>query len=115
MKDIFRGRKTELRILDKKFKQSGFVMTVLYGHRRIGKTKLINKFIHDHNCKSISFTAVERGESELLSMMTEAVLNSLAPELLGNISFNSFENLFDYVLNFSYFCTQSYKVYTPKI
>ena len=47
MKDIFRGRKTELRILDKKFKQSGFVMTVLYGRRRIGKTKLINKFIHD--------------------------------------------------------------------
>jgi hypothetical protein len=38
MQDIFRGRTTELRILDKKFKQSGFVMTVLYGSRRIGKT-----------------------------------------------------------------------------
>ena len=33
MQDIFRGRTTELRILDKKFKQSGFVMTVLYGSR----------------------------------------------------------------------------------
>ena len=97
MQDVFRGRVTELRILDKKFKQSGFVMTVLYGRRRIGKTKLINKFIHDHDCKSISFTAVERGETELLSMMTESVLNVLSPELVGNISFNNFENLLDYI------------------
>ena len=97
MKNVFRGRTTELKILDKKFKQSGFAMTVLYGRRRIGKTKLINKFIHDHDCKSISFTAVERGETELLSMMTESVLNALAPDLVGNISFNSFESLFDYI------------------
>jgi AAA+ ATPase superfamily predicted ATPase len=97
MKDIFRGRKPELKILDKKFKQDGFVMTVLYGRRRIGKTKLVNKFISDHKCKSISFTSVERGENELLSMMTEAVLNALAPDMLGDISFKSFETLFDYV------------------
>jgi hypothetical protein len=49
MQDIFRGRTTELRILDKKFKQSGFVMTVLYGSRRIGKTKLININLHKTN------------------------------------------------------------------
>ncbi len=97
MKDVFRGRTKELGILDKKFKKSGFVMTVLYGRRRIGKTKLINKFMQDHDCKSISFTAVERGEAELLSMMTEAVLKSLCPELIGNISFSSFDNLFDYI------------------
>lgn len=97
MKDIFRGRENELRILDKKYKQNGFVMTVLYGRRRIGKTMLINKFIHEHDCKSISFTAVERGEAELLSMMTEAVLTVLSPELVGSVSFASFENLFDYI------------------
>ena len=97
MQDYFRGRKAELKILDKKYKQKGFVMTILYGRRRIGKTKLINKFISEHDCKAVSFTAVERGENELLSMMTESVLTALAPELVGNISFNSFENLFDYV------------------
>jgi AAA+ ATPase superfamily predicted ATPase len=97
MKDIFRGRFAELKILDKKFKQKGFVMTVLYGRRRVGKTKLVNKFIQDHDCKSISFTAVEREESELLSMMTEAVLTALAPDMLGDISFNSFEKLFDFI------------------
>lgn len=97
MRTIFRGRKTELKILDRKYKQDDFVMTVLYGRRRIGKTMLVNKFMMEHNCKQISFTSVERGETELLSMMTESVLTALAPELLGNISFANFEKLFDYI------------------
>ena len=97
MQDVFRGRSAELKILDKKFKHKGFVMTVLYGRRRVGKTKLVNKFIQEHDCKSISFTAVEREESELLSMMTESVLTALAPDMLGDISFNSFEKLFDFI------------------
>ena len=58
--DVFRGRKAELRILNQKFQQKGFVMTVLYGRRRVGKTTLVNQFIHGHDCKHISFTAVER-------------------------------------------------------
>lgn len=97
MRTIFRGRKTELKILDRKYKQDDFVMTVLYGRRRIGKTMLVNKFMMEHNCKQISFTSVERGETELLSMMTESVLTALVPELLGNISFANFEKLFEYI------------------
>ena len=97
MKDNFRGRVAELNALDKKYRKDGFAMTVLYGRRRVGKTMLINKFMQEHDCRNISFTAVEREESELLSMMTESVLFALAPDMVGNISFNSFENLFDYI------------------
>lgn len=97
MNDIFRGRVAELKALDNKYRQDGFVMTVLYGRRRVGKTMLINKFMQEHDCKKISFTSVEREEPELLAMMTEAVLLALAPDMMGNISFNSFENLFDYI------------------
>ena len=50
MQDIFRGRSAELKILDKKYRQKGFVMTVLYGRRRVGKTKLVNMFIQEHAC-----------------------------------------------------------------
>lgn len=72
-------------------------MTVLYGRRRVGKTMLINKFMKDHDCRKISFTAVEREEKELLSLMTESVLLALDPGMEGTISFNSFEKLFDYI------------------
>ena len=95
----FYGRKTELGIFDTRFSKTGFTMIILYGRRRIGKTSLVNKFINQHSCKSISFTAVERGEVELLTMLTESVLESIAPELLGQISFNSFEKLFDFIAN----------------
>ena len=97
MQETFRGRTTELRILENKFQKKGFVMTILYGRRRIGKTSLINKFISSHDCKCISFTAVERGEAELLSMLTESVLSAVAPDLLGTVTFNSFEKLFDFI------------------
>ena len=97
MKEVFHGRTAELRVLDKKFKKDGFVMTVLYGRKRVGKTKLINKLMQEHSCKKISFTSVEREESELLSLMTETVLNALSPDMVGYIRFNSFENLFDYI------------------
>ena len=95
--DAFRGRKAELRILNQKFQQKGFVMTVLYGKRRVGKTTLVNQFIQEHDCKRISFTAVEREEKELLSMMTEAVLLSLSPDMADSIQFNSFERLFEFI------------------
>ena len=98
MQETFRGRTTELRILENKFQKKGFVMTILYGKRRIGKTRLINKFISGHSCKCISFTAVERGEAELLSMLTESVLTAVAPDLLDAVNFNSFEKLFDYIV-----------------
>ena len=94
---VFRGRTAELKLLDKKFRQNGFVMTILYGRRRVGKTRLINKFLQDHDCRRISFTAVEREEKELLSMMTESVLMALAPDMAGSISFTSFEKLFEFI------------------
>lgn len=97
MQKKFRGRTTELKTLDKKYKQKGFVMTVLYGRRRVGKTRLVNEFIQEHDCRCISFTAVEREESELLSMMTESVMQCLAPDMAADISFNSFEKLFEYI------------------
>ena len=39
MEKKFRGRTTELKILEQKFRKTGFVMTVIYGRRRVGKTR----------------------------------------------------------------------------
>ncbi len=42
MQEIFRGQTAELRVLDEKYKQKVVIMTILYGRRRTGKTKLIS-------------------------------------------------------------------------
>ena len=41
---MFIGRQRELDELEKKYHTSGFQMFVLYGRRRIGKTRLILEF-----------------------------------------------------------------------
>ena len=93
----FRGRLSELNILQKKFDSDEFQMIVLYGRRRIGKTELVNEFMRRQECKCIPFTAVEQSEKELLSIMTETVLSELAPDMIGMVEFPSFEKLFEFI------------------
>ncbi len=95
----FRGRKVELNSLKKKFDTDEFQMVVLYGRRRIGKTELMNEFMHRQNCKCVSFTASEQSENELLSIMTETVLTELAPDMNGIVEFPNFEKLFEFIGN----------------
>lgn len=94
---IFRGRSVELNVLQKKYDSKDFQMIVLYGRRRIGKTELMNEFMRRQKGKCISFTAVEQSEKELLSIMTETVLASLAPELIGSVEFTDFQRLFEFI------------------
>ena len=96
----FKGRARELNILQNKFDDNTFCMSIIYGRRRIGKTMLINEFINQQqDCTKISFTAVEQNEVALLSMMKDAVLSSLAPDMLGIIDFSDFDKLFEYIGN----------------
>lgn len=95
----FRGRVSELNILQKKFATDEFQMIVLYGRRRIGKTELLNEFMRRQKCKCVSFTAVEQSEKELLSIMTDTVLDALAPDMIGIVEFPNFEKLFEFIGN----------------
>lgn len=44
---MFIGRDKELDALDRLYKSDKFEFVVIYGHRRVGKTALINHFIDD--------------------------------------------------------------------
>lgn len=93
----FLGRTAELNALQESFDKNCFQMVVIYGRRRIGKTALVNRFVKKNKCKYISFVATERNESELLRRMGDCVLQGLSPNLLGKMSFDSFEAVFDYI------------------
>ena len=93
----FIGRKKELDALEQKWETPGFQMIVLYGRRRTGKTTLLNRFMDGCKGKVISFACVERNEAELIRMMGNAVLLGTRPELLGSVSFDSFDKIFEFV------------------
>ena len=45
--DMFVGRKKEMSKLTEAYNNNKFEMAVIYGRRRVGKTKLITEFIKD--------------------------------------------------------------------
>ena len=68
---MFIGRKTELIELNKLYKKQTFQMAVIYGRRRIGKTRLIQEFIKDKS--AIFMTAVEAGVIANLELLSDAI------------------------------------------
>ena len=54
---MFYGREFELSTLEETYNKPGFQMTIIYGRRRIGKSKLITHFLK--NKRGSYYTAIE--------------------------------------------------------
>ena len=91
---MFIGRQKELSVLEKSYRMPGFQMTVLYGRRRIGKSRLIAEFIKDK--KAVYYTATKVGKERNLELLSKQVVEVLEPSLI-NLSFPSLEDLFDFM------------------
>lgn len=91
---MFIGRKQELKVLEETYNKNGFQMTVIYGRRRIGKSKLITEFIKD---KSASYYVASQSSLEdNILKWSEQFTKDLAPELKG-AAFTNMEHFFDFV------------------
>lgn len=92
----FIGRERELAELERRYNQQDFQFPVIYGRRRIGKTRLIREFITS-KC-SIYFMATEQGREEQLVSFSRAIKEQYPDsrtELLEK--FSTWETLFDYI------------------
>jgi len=79
---VFVGRKYELDGLQKLYDRDKFQMVVMYGRRRVGKTRLINEFVKDK--PAISFTAQEANTQLNLQMFSKKVYDFFnLPETTG--------------------------------
>ena len=93
---MFIGRTKELSELERRYAQPGFQFPVVYGRRRIGKTRLIQEFIK--NKRAVYFMATEQSERELLAGITQALKEQLPDARTQYISaFNSWDELFNYI------------------
>ncbi len=75
---MFSGRKNEINELNRLFQSKNFQMAVVYGRRRIGKTRLIQEFMKDK--KTIYMMAVESNIKTNLELFSSAVYGALETE-----------------------------------
>ncbi len=90
----FIGREQELQTLEKLQHKDGFQMLVLYGRRRVGKSTLLQKFADGK--RAIFYTAIRSGAQRNLELLSQRVLQVLAPNL-PRVSFPSYEELFAFI------------------
>ena len=95
---MFIGRKSELDVLESTYKKSGFQMTVIYGRRRIGKSRLITKFIEDK--KASYYVASQSSIEDNVRKWSVQVINDLVPDMEGS-SFDDLESFFKFIGNLS--------------
>ena len=91
---MFVGRKNELSVLEDTYKKPGFQMTVIYGRRRIGKSRLITEFIKSK--KASNYVASMTSIEDNVKKWSSQVIRDLAPNMEG-LSVDNLEAFFGFV------------------
>ena len=68
---MFVGRRSELAMMERRYRRQGYECVVLYGRRRVGKTALIREFIRDK--AAIFFTGMETTAQENLDSFSQCI------------------------------------------
>lgn len=94
---MFIGRTRELMELEKLYNTSKFQMAVIYGRRRIGKTRMIQEFIKDK--AAVYIMAVESSLSTNLELLSSAIYNTFQGEMEASSMppFTSLAAAFEYL------------------
>lgn len=102
----FVGRETELQELNRLYQSESSKLIVIYGRRRVGKSRLIEKFIESK--PALSFEGLEKAQTkEQITQFTTDLLNQVQEPLLQNVSFKTWTPIFEYLTQ--YFGKQSTK------
>ena len=95
---MFIGRKNELSVLEDTYNKPGFQMTVIYGRRRIGKSRLISEFIQGK--RASYYVASKTSIEDNVKKWSSQVVTDLAPNMEG-LSIDNLEAFFRFVGNLS--------------
>ena len=91
---MFIGRENEIATLKRLYESDKFEFVVMYGRRRVGKTRLITEFIRDR--KSVYFVAEEYNDKFNLEKFTVDVIKQLG-ERNYTESFLDWRSAFEYI------------------
>jgi AAA+ ATPase superfamily predicted ATPase len=88
----FINREDELHQLNTLYQRSGGQLVILYGRRRLGKTRLLKEFCA--NLPHVYFMADKAGEKSLRKSLALAMATSLDEPLLQNVDYPGWYDLF---------------------
>jgi len=91
----FVNRENELKHLEEEFSNKGARFTIIYGRRRIGKTRLIEEFIK--NKKSIYYLAAQEEDRLQIEEFKRAILRQITDEYLDKTYFKNWTQFFSYL------------------
>ncbi|HOT94505.1 MAG TPA: ATP-binding protein [Methanoregulaceae archaeon] len=91
----FVDRESELRLLEEEWEKPGGRMIILYGRRRIGKTRLIGEFIRDK--PGVLYFAEDTSPSLQMRQLQAACAAFLNDSLMASLEIGSWEQLFTYL------------------
>lgn len=88
-------RTREMKALETEYTRKAASFTVIYGRRRIGKTRLITEFCK--NKSSLYFLATEENERENMRVFQRLIADFTGNEILKNAAVDRWETLFDVI------------------
>lgn len=94
---MFVDREKELKTLEERYRNKNAEFVIIYGRRRVGKTELIKKFIH--NKPAIYYMADNRSINEQLEILSKIIGEFFNDEILINQPLQSFELILKYLIN----------------
>jgi uncharacterized protein len=93
----FINREEELELLEKEWQSTGARLIILYGRRRIGKTRLLLEFINSK--PGIFFFAEDNVPSIQRAELKKIIAEYFNDQLLGSLTIDSWDQLLSYLAN----------------
>lgn len=94
----FVGRKFEIQNLNRLYQSKEGKLVVIYGRRRVGKSRLVEQFIAQK--KYLRFEGLESARTQAqITQFVHDLGNQLNDTLLGQVKLDSWPPLFDYLTN----------------
>ena len=93
----FINREDELASLQREYDRKGSSLVIMYGRRRVGKTRLITKFIENKN--ALFFLASEESEAQNRTEFKNRAADFLNNDLLRNADVSSWDLIFKEIIN----------------
>jgi len=98
MEDPFIGRDPELKSLQDAWDQQGSSLVLVWGRRRVGKTRLLGRFAEGK--RAVFYGATQQAPAAELAAFSDAVRTALAPtgtDLLAHDDFPNWASALDYL------------------